>query len=383
MKRFTNILILIVVAGCASTPTPPVSTDKWTYIGNDPEGTENILMSDTSATAKNGALTTTFRYQYTAPRSINNKQGKTVSYVEQRNQVRVNCLEQRLQILDTSYYDVDNNRIEQTKQAGQADTGSDQRVVPGGISDIMYQAVCGRSIGWENVGSSDDGNQKIYILGKAAQKPLASITEAWFKTEYRGSQSLIAAPSMQHVSYASKISTLQLDCATYELHLLHEVYYDSDGHKVFDIQPAAGEAQTLTATADSVRGTMYRAACGQRTKLRYLGTDPHGTQKIYLIGSPELDKQQIARARFHIYYIKPGTLTMGPVIHTVAYTARSLEIDADCASLTYQILNETYLNNRGMPVFTITPSETDAPNIGVANGSLSEMLWETACHDAH
>jgi hypothetical protein len=380
VKRFTSILLLIVMAGCASAPPAPATGDEWAYIGNDPEGTQNILMSTVTPVPQNGNLTTTFRYQYTAPRSVTSDKGKTYSYIEQRDQVRVNCANQSIQVLDKSYYDVDDARV--LDQSLPPNDISTERVIPGGVNDIMYQAVCGRSIGWDYIGTSKDGSQKIYVMGKAASQPIDAGTEAWFKTEYDGTQSLIAAPSMQRVSYVTKIGTLHFDCRTYQVTLLHEVYYDADDHKVFDIQPGADDAASMPATADSVRGLMYDAACGRPTELRYLGMDPHQTQKVYLVGKPSLDSGQIAHARFHIYYRKPGTLTAGPVIHTVSYNARTVELDADCSALTYQVINEAYLDGHGNPVFSIIPPKNAAPIIGVAPDSLSEMLWKTACNGA-
>lgn len=380
MKRFTSILLLIAMAGCASAPPAPVAGGDWIYIGNDPEGTQNILMSAVAPVPQNGNLTTTFRYQYTAPRSITGDGGITLNYIEQRDQVRVSCTNQSIQVLDTSYYGVDDKRVlTQTLPPGGI---SPERVTPGGISDIMYQAVCGRSIGWDYIGTSDDGTQKIYIMGKAANRFVNTDMQAWFKTEYDGTQTLIAAPSMRRVSYVTKISTLQFDCATYQVALLHEVYYDTAEHKVFDIQPGSGEAQGTPATADSVRGLMYRAACGHPTELRYLGMDPHHTQKIYVVGKPSLNSDQTAQAKFHFYYMQPGAFTAGPVTHTVSYSARSLELDADCTTLTYQVRNEIYFDDHGSPVFTIVPPKNDAPSVGVAPGSISEMLWKTACNGA-
>ncbi|MGH8369520.1 MAG: surface-adhesin E family protein [Gammaproteobacteria bacterium] len=378
MKRCASILLLIVMAGCAS--APPASKDDWAYIGNDPEGTQNILMSAVTPVPHNGVLTTAFRFQYTAPRSVTDDKGKSYSYIELRDQVSVNCDNQSLQILHKSYYDVDDNLV--LNQASPPNADSTVRIMPGGVEDIMYQAVCGRSIGWAYIGASEDGTQKIYVMGKATNQSTDASTQAWFKTEYDGAHSLIAAPSMQHVSYITKISTLQVDCATYEISLLHEVYYDADDHKVFDIQPGVDKAESIPATADSVRGLMYQAACGRPTELRYLGLDPHDTQKVYLIGKPTLDAQQIASARFHVYYLKPGTLTTGPVIHTISYSARTVELDADCSALTYQVRSEVYLDDHGDAVFTITPPAADAPNVGVAPGSLSEMMWKTACGGA-
>ncbi|MGH7488176.1 MAG: hypothetical protein ACREMY_21655, partial [bacterium] len=101
--------MLIVMAGCAS--APPVSKDVWAYIGNDPEGTQNILMSAVTPVPHNGVLTTAFRFQYTAPRSVTDDKGKSYSYIELRDQVSVNCDNQSLQILHKSYYDVDDNLV--------------------------------------------------------------------------------------------------------------------------------------------------------------------------------------------------------------------------------------------------------------------------------
>lgn len=378
MKRFTSILWLIILAGCAS--SVPASRDGWAYIGNDPDGTQNILMSAATPVPQNGNLTTTFRYQYTAPRSVTDDKGKSIVYVERRDEVRVNCSDQSLQVLDRRYYDVEDKQV-LNQPTAPINAGS-ERVIPGGINDIMYQAVCGRSIGWADIGTSDDSSQKIGIMGKAATQPVNGNVQAWFRTEYAGVQTLIAAPSMRRISYATKISTLKFDCTSFKVGLLHEVYYDSDNHKVFDIQPAGTEAESLPATAGSVRGLMYRAACGRPTELHYLGMDPHHTQKVYVIGKPALDSNDMARAQFRIYYLKPGTLTTGPVIHTVSYSERYVELDADCSALTFQVHRETYLDNHGDPVFTIMPPETDTPNVGVAPGSLSEMLWKTACHGA-
>ncbi|MGH8371889.1 MAG: hypothetical protein ACRETO_04070 [Gammaproteobacteria bacterium] len=380
MKRFTSILLLIAMAGCASTPPATVTGDGWTYIGNDPEGTQNILMSAVTPVPQDGNLTTAFRYQYTAPRSITGADGKSYSYIEQHDRVQVSCSNQSLQVLDRSYFDVDDKQV--LNQASPPSGVSTEHVIPGGINDIMYQAVCGRSIGWDYIGDSDDGTQKLFVMGKAAHQPINTDTQAWFKTEYSGTQSLIAAPSMRHVSYVTKISTLDFDCATYQVGLLHEVYYDNADHEVFDIQPGSDDAKIMPATADSVRGLLYRAACGRPTELRYLSMDPHHTQKIYMVGKPTLNSDQTAQAKFHIYYLKPGTFTAGPIIHTVSYTARSVELDADCTALTYQIRNEIYLDKHGDQVFTIVPPKSDAPNVGVTPDSLSEILWKTACNGA-
>lgn len=379
MKRFASILLLIAGAGCASLSPAPASSDGWTYIGNDPDGTQNILMSAVTPVPQHGTLTTTFLHQYTAPRSVTTADGKQVAYVERRDEVRVNCLNQSLTVLGKRYYDVEEQQV--FSKPARSNQGT-QRVIPGGIDDVMYQAVCGRSIGWDDIGSSADKRQQIAIMGKAATRPVSGTVEAWFRTRYDGAQSLIAGPTLRHVTYSSKISTLEFNCATFEVGLLHEVYYDTDNHKVFDIQPGDGEAAEMPATADSVRGLMFRAACGRPTELRYLGMDPHHTQKVYMVGAPTLLSRETASARFHFYYLKPGTLTTGPVIRTVAYDERRIELDADCSALTYQVRSEAYLDNKGVPVFTITPPADAAPDVDVTPDSLSEMLWKTACHGA-
>lgn len=381
VKRFASIFLLIVMAGCASSPPVASTQDDWTYIGNDPEGTQNILMATATPVPKDGTLTTSFRYQYTAPRTVTAADGKNFSYIERRDEIRVSCANQSLRILNESYYDVDNKRV--LVQDLPSGTAASEPVIPGGVNDIMYQAVCGRSVGWEYIGASGNDNQKIYIMGKAASQVVTGNTRAWFKTEYDGTQSLIAATSMQHISYATKVSTLNVNCSSYQIAVSNEVYYDANGHKVFDIQPpGSGHDNALPATTDSVRGLMYRAACGRSTELSYLGLGPHRSQKVYAVGKPAINSHEIAHARFHIYYLKPGKLTTGPVIHTVSYNERSVELDADCAALTIQLRNETYLDEHGTPVFTITPPSDNAPTVAVAPGSLSEMLWKIACRGA-
>ncbi|HET7921440.1 MAG TPA: hypothetical protein VFM15_01660 [Gammaproteobacteria bacterium] len=379
MKRFANILLLIVLAGCAGTPPVPLAPRDWTYIGNDPAGTQNILMAAATPVPKHGVLSTVFRFEYTAPHTLTGADGKTLSYVEQREDVHADCAGQTLQVVGERFYDVEGKLLRQ--QAPQADERGEQRVIPGGINDIMYQAVCGRAVGWEYIGSSGNGDQKIYVMGRAVQHEVAGNTQAWFKTEYDGTQSLIAAPSLRHVNYLTKVSTLNLDCATYHITVSNEVYYDVANHKVFDVQPQ-GEHAAFTATAGSVQGLMYRAACGRNTRLNYLGLGPHHSEKVYLLGKPALDSDGIAQAHYRIYYLKPGTLTTGPVLHTISYNQRTVHLEADCSALTVQLLAEAYLDASGKAVFTITPPANGAPDVAVAHGSLSEMLWQAACRDA-
>lgn len=378
--RSASILLLIGLTGCADLNVPASPGSAWAYIGNDPQGTENILMAAVTPVPQEGALTTTFRFQYTSPHVLAGKDGKSISYLETRDRVRVNCAAQTLDILQRDYYDVDGQRLSvRTANAASAD----KLIVPGGTNDLMYQAVCGRSVGWEYVGTSTDQTQKVYIMGKAASQPGNLHPTAWFKTVFTGPHSLVAAPSMQTVHYASKISTIKFNCPMFAAQLVHEVYYDANGHKVFDIEPPPGEHATQTVTSGSVRAEMYRAACGSQARLSYLGTDRDHTQKVYSVGSPSAGPLDTAQAQFRMYYTKPGRLTKGPEIQTVAYTSRSLLMNADCSTITYRIIDEKYLNRSGNTVFEIRPEASDAPIVSVMPGSLSEMLWKAACRNSH
>jgi len=381
MMRSASILLLIGLTACVSNMTaPPDRGDGWTYIGNDPQGTENILMASVTPVPQDGSLTTTFRFQYTSPHTVSGRNGNSLSFLETRDRVRVNCAAQTLELLRQDYYDVNEHRIpDQVANTKPVD----KTIIPGGVNDLMYQAVCGRSVGWSYVATSADHTQKVYVMGQASTQTGSIHPTAWFKTVFDGPHSLIAAPSMQRIHYSSKISTLKFDCPLYEARLLHEVYYDADGHKVFDIQPPAGKYDTPPVTGGSVRAEMYQAACGTSTPLHYLGTNRQRTQIIYTVGSPSGGPQNTVQARFRVYYSKPGRLTAGPDIHSVSYVSRSLLLDADCSTITYKIIHEKYLNNAGQPVFDIHPAPNDAPVVSVAPGSLSEMLWQSACRGSH
>ena len=105
------------------------------------------------------------------------------------------------------------------------------------------------------------------------------------------------APSLDKVSYLSRQADVMMDCADQTMSLLHETYYDADDVAVFGVTPPK-DAPPDSVAPNSVTGIMYKAACGIPLDWTYLGLDPRGSQRVYLLGSPDHRSNNNVEARF-------------------------------------------------------------------------------------
>jgi len=72
LRRLAPPLLAASLAACAAHAPVASGPGKWAYLGNDPEGTQNIYMRGQSVDKKSGIVTAEFRFEFTGPsRKIN------------------------------------------------------------------------------------------------------------------------------------------------------------------------------------------------------------------------------------------------------------------------------------------------------------------------
>src|SRR5690348_9491211 len=133
-----RLLVLTVVVGlldaCAAhVPAHAPSGQTWIYLGNDPDGTQNIYAQDLQRSKDR--VTGLFRFEFTGPRELTGSDLKQISYVERRDLIEVDCRSQNLRLLDETYHDVDDKQVYHVKPAEGSNTAP---VFAGGVSDIVY-----------------------------------------------------------------------------------------------------------------------------------------------------------------------------------------------------------------------------------------------------
>src|ERR1700733_3878534 len=99
-----------LLTACAHAPSAP-NGQIWTYLGNDPDGTQNIYVQDLQRRKGTDLVTGLFRFEFTGPRDLTTSDLKQVTYVERRDRIEVDCKSQNLQLLDETYNDVDDKQV--------------------------------------------------------------------------------------------------------------------------------------------------------------------------------------------------------------------------------------------------------------------------------
>ena len=328
MSRLTLLLLTALLGACAVQPARTGSGERWTYIGNDADGTQNILMRAQSAERKGGLVTAWFRFEFTSPRQITGPDLKQITYIDRRDLTQVDCKKQTLKLLDETYQDVEGHQVFRVKP--EADGSTANRAFAGGVSDVIYEGACGDSLAWTSLGEDSQHTQDIYALVQH-QNAQEVIVKARFRFVYHAARQMVAAPSFDKVSYMSRQASVLMDCGEQRFTLLHETYYDADGVTVFGVTPPK-DAPPTSVVPDSVTGLMYNAACGIPLNWTYLGTDPKDTQKIYMLGTPVKKSDDRVQARFRFDYLSPGTLTTGADLKQIHYASRTADVLLDCAS---------------------------------------------------
>lgn len=375
MRSLTLLPLLAVLAACASHSPLPTDPDRWTYLGNDPDGTQNIYMRLQGADKKKNTVTAWYKFEFTSPREVVTGPAlKQQTYIERRDLVEVDCSNQTLKLLDETYYDVEDRQV--FRVVPTVDSAPANRVYAGGISDTVYEGACGNSLQWTALGEDPQKTQDISARVQSPQDQ-QSIVKAVFRFNYHEPRQMVASPKLTSVTYSSRQSSVMMDCANQTFALLHETYYDADGVTVFGVTPPK-DAHPSAVVPDGVTGMMYKAACGIPLAWTYLGTDPRKTQKVFLMGTPDKKSGANVEARFRFEYLSPGKLVTGANLAQVDYTTRTADVLLDCSAGTLTLLRESYLDSTDKEVFSVKPAAQQAAP--VASQGLTGMMQRAACH---
>ena len=374
LRHLALLLLAALLGACAHAPvSSSVEGQKWAYLGNDPEGTQNIYMRGLSTDKKRDTATAQVRFEFNGVRQITGADLKPINYMERRDLIEVDCTKQTIKLLDETYQGVEGKQVYHVKPAGDVDSA---QVFAGGVSDILYEGTCGKSVAWTALGEDPQQTQDISARLPDSGAQHGATVKARFRFDYHSVRSLVAAPSLTKVDYVSRQADVMMDCANQTMNLLHETYYDEDGVAVFGVTPPQ-DARPDSVVPDSVTGMMYKAACGIPLDWTYLGVDPRNTQKVYLLGKPDQHSGGTVEARFRFEYLAPGKLTTGADMHQVGYATRTTDMTMDCNVYTQTLLRESYQDAAGKEVFSVKPA---SPETSLAvPGTLSGMIEKAAC----
>lgn len=373
MQRLTLILLTLTLAACVGQVARTGTDERWTYIGNDTEGTQNVFMRAQTAKHEGSTVTAWFKFEFISPRQVNGPDLKPITYISRRDLTQVDCKAQTLKLLDETYQDVDDRQVFHVTP--EADGSTANRAFAGSVSDLIYEGACGDALAWTDLGEDPQHTQQIFAL---VQHPGVQdvIVKARFRFVYRDTHTMVAAPSLNTVTYQSRLASVLMDCGDQRFTLLHETYYDTDGVTVFGVTPPKDSPPTAV-VPDGLTGMMYRAACGIPLDWTYLGTDPKDTQKVYLTGTPDKKGDDQVEARFRFEYISPHTLTTAD-LKQVQYTTRTSDVLIDCAGLTLTVQHESYLDASGKEVLSVSPGPTLGAVLVVPDG-VTGMQQRAAC----
>jgi hypothetical protein len=372
LRRLAPPLLAALTAACAAhAPVQTAGGKTWTYLGNDPDGTQNIYLQDLQR--KKDPATGMFRFEFTGPREITGSDLKQVSYVERRDLIEVDCKSQNVRLLDETYQDVDDKPVYHVKPAEGSNVAP---VFAGGVSDIVYEGACGKSLEWTPLGSDPQKTQDVYARVPAGHGPVNAIVKARFRFVYHDPRQMVKAPSLEKVTYLSRQADVMMDCGSQTMNLLHETYYDADDVAVFGATPPK-DAPPDSVAPTSVTGMMYKAACGIPLDWTYLGLDPRGNQRVYLLGSPDHHSKDDVEAHFRFEYLSPGKLTTGADLHQIGYATRTMDVLMDCTLYTQTLLRESYQDAAGKEVFTVKPTNLQA--VLVSDKGVSGMMQKAGC----
>ncbi len=372
LRRLTLPLVAALLGACAYHPPVTDNPTRWTYLGNDPDGTQNIYMRLQPGDKKSEKVTGLFRFEFTGPRDLTGADLKQVRYIERRDLLQVDCKTQTLTLLDETYHDVEDKEVYHVRPEG---GGNSAPVFAGGVSDIIYEGACGKSIEWTALGEDPQQTQDIYarVQGAGGQD---AIVKARFRFVYHDPRQMVKAPSLDKVTYKSRQANVMVDCANQTLSLLHETYYDADDVAVFGVTPPK-DAHADSVVPGSVTGIMYKAACGIPLDWTYLGTDPRNTQKAYLLGKPERLSGSTVEARFRFEYLAPGKLVTGADLKQVEYVSRTTDMLMDCNVYSQTLVRESYQDAAGKEVFSVKPATPQT--VLAVPGALSGITEKAAC----
>ena len=374
MRSLTLLTLLAVLTACASHAPLPTAPDRWTYLGNDPDGTQNIYMRLQGSDKKNNTVTAWYKFEFTSPRDVVTGPAlKQQTYIERRDLVEVDCIKQTLRLMDETYYDVEDRQV--FRVVPTAEAANANHVYAGGISDTVYEGACGNALQWDSLGQDPQKTQDIYARVQSPQDQ-QSIVKAVFRFSYHDPRQMVASPALTSITYSSRQSSVLMDCANQSFTVIHETYYDADSVTVFGVTPPK-DAHPSGVVPDGVTGMMYKAACGIPLNWTYLGTDPRKTQKVFLVGAPEKKSGASVEARFRFQYLAPGKLTTGANLTQVEYTTRTADVLLDCSAATLTLLRESYLDASEKEVFSVKPATPQAAP--VAPQGLTGMMQRAVC----
>jgi hypothetical protein len=372
LRRLAWPLLAGLLTACAHAPAAPAA-QRWTYLGNDPDGTQNIYVQDLQRKKGSDLVTGQFRFEFTGPRDLTTSDLKQVSYIERRDLIEVDCKSQNLRLLDETYNDVEDKPVYHITPAAGTNTAP---VFAGGISDIVYEGACGKALDWTALGPDPQKTQYIYARVPQNGTQQRAIVRARFRFVYHSPREMVKAPSLDKVSYVSRQADVMVDCSNQTTTLLHETYYDEDDVAVFGATPPK-DSPPESVVPNSVTGMMYKAACGIPLDWTYLGTDARKTQKVFLLGKAEHHSGNDMEAHFRFEYLAPGKLTTGADLHQVEYSTRTTDVMMDCNLYTQTLLRESYQDSNGKEVFTVKPPTPQAVLVGPQG--VAGMMQKAVC----
>src|SRR5512146_432075 len=124
MPRLTLILLAAALSACVGQSPRTGSADRWTYIGNDPDGTQNIFMRAQTAERKGGSVTAWFKFEFTSPHQVTGPDLKQITYISRRDLTQVDCKAQTLRLMDETYQDVEDRQVFHVTPAADGSTAN-------------------------------------------------------------------------------------------------------------------------------------------------------------------------------------------------------------------------------------------------------------------
>jgi len=379
MRSLTLLILALALSACLPYAPRPSEEGHWTYIGNDPDGTQNIFMRVQSTDKKLRTVTSWFRFEFINPRQLHTGPALTaVTYFERRDLAVIDCASQTLKLVDETFHDVDGKQV--FKVVPNPDGSTAAQVFAGGVSDVLYAGACGNSLDWTALGEDPQKTQDVYALVEHAVKP-GDTVRARFRFVYHTPRTLVAAPKLETVKYVTRQASVLMNCLNRSFTLIGETYYDSYDIGVFGVKPPADTAPTPVVNA-TLTDMMYKAACNIPLDWTYLGTDPKNTQKIYLVDAPSEKSKGTFEAHFHFEYMAPAKLVTGADLHQVQYSSRNADMLLQCPDRTLTLQHESYLDSDGKEVFSVAPAPAAQKPVAVAPQGVTGMLYSAACHSS-
>lgn len=230
---------------------------------------------------------------------------------------------------------------------------------------------------WAYLGNDPAGTQNVYMRSASVDSKQNLVT-ALYRFEFTSPLSLTTG-DFREIQYVERHDKLQVDCGQHTLRLLDETYLNVEGHQVYHVEPAPGDASAAPVYAGGVSDLIYAGACGKSLAWVSLGMDPQQTQDIYgRMPDTRGPSPAIVKAHFRFVYKEPRQLVTAPALKPVSYQSRQADVMVDCPNQTVTLLHETYFDADEVDVFNVSPPKDTAPESVVPN-SVTGIMYKAAC----